>query len=77
MNNQDQILKYLRTVQCATSEEIYHNQSVRYYVNWDKYISMRMTRLVKSGKVVRIKKGLFAISAKEGNFENRELEMFN
>jgi hypothetical protein len=56
------ILHYLLQNDTATLEEIYKNQPTSYYHNWQKYMSERMSKLVKAGYVVRVKKGVFKLS---------------
>lgn len=60
--NQREILNYLKGVESATIDEIYANTSTKYYHNYAKYVGERMTKLVRSGHVVRIKQGVFKIA---------------
>lgn len=64
MNNQLEILRYLRTVESATLSDIYNNSSLSYFHNWSKYTSEIMSRLVAKGKVERVKRGVFKIRQK-------------
>lgn len=66
MNRQDQVLKYLLTVECATLEEVYDNVSFGYFYNWRKHLGVLIARLIKAGKVERIKPGVFKIKRGEG-----------
>jgi predicted transcriptional regulator len=55
----NEIVEYLKTVESATIEDIYQNCGRRYYHNAHKYISEIMSRLVKQGRVIRVKNGVF------------------
>ena len=73
MNKQLEIQKYLLTVPCATIDEIYANVSFSYYRNANKHLGNILSRMVKSGKIERVKKGLFRyINTTEyiNNFKN-------
>lgn len=59
MSKHQEIQNYLQTVPCATLDDIYDNVSFYYYANHKKHLGAIMSRMVKSGKVERIKKGLF------------------
>ena len=59
MEKQLEIQKYLSTVPSATIDEIYANVSFSYYCNANKHLGEILSRMVKSGKIERIKKGLF------------------
>lgn len=60
MNKQDEILKYLRTVPQATLSEIYDNVPFGYYCNELKHLGEILSRMVKKGIIVRVKKGVFS-----------------
>ena len=60
--NQKEIISFLNTVESSYLGEIYRNQSVSYYSNWKKYMSERMSKLVKQGYVIRLRPGVFAIN---------------
>jgi predicted transcriptional regulator of viral defense system len=71
------ILTYLNTVESATLQELYDISDYNYYLNWQKHFGQVMSRLVKQGKVVRIKKGVFRI-AKHNEFKvSSEVEIEN
>lgn len=57
----DHVLKYLHTVEQATLEEIYENVPFGYYHNWRKHLGAMMSRMVKSKKVRRVNRGVFAV----------------
>ena len=59
MNKQQEIEMYLSKVPCATIDEIYANVSFSYYCNANKHLGEILSRMVKSGKIERVKKGLF------------------
>lgn len=59
MTKQQEILVYLSTVPCATIEEIYENVSFYYYHNEKKHLGEILSRMIKLGKIERVKKGLF------------------
>jgi predicted transcriptional regulator of viral defense system len=73
MSDNRSILTYLNNVESATLEELYNISDYSYYANWQKHFGQVMSRLVKQGKVVRIKKGVFRI-AKLGEGEIRAKE---
>jgi hypothetical protein len=62
MNYQSEIVAYLRTVESATLEEIYNNISANYMHNYKKHTGNLMNRLVRIGKVKRIKRGVFKLN---------------
>ena len=62
------ILTYLSQTESATLHELYNISDYNYYHNWQKHFGQVMSRLVKQGKVVRIKKGVFRI-AKHNEFK--------
>lgn len=74
--NQSEILNYLNKVEHATIDEIYANTSTRYYHNYAKYISERMTKLVRSGHVVRVKQGVFKIAKYSKSENSNQKELF-
>ena len=59
MDKKTEVVKYLQTVEQATLSEIYNKMPFGYYHNWSKYMGEILSRLVTSGKVERIKPGLF------------------
>ena len=59
MNKQQEILKYLMTVESATLIDIYNNMSFSYYANHKKHLGEILSRMVKSGSIERVKKGVF------------------
>jgi hypothetical protein len=67
------ILNHLRTVESATLSELYQVSDYNYYANWEKHFGQVMSRLVKDGKVIRIKPGVFKL-AKFGEGEIRAKE---
>lgn len=64
------ILTYLNQRESATLQELYQISDYNYYHNWQKHFGQVMSRMIKQGKVVRIKKGVFRI-AKLGEGEVR------
>jgi hypothetical protein len=71
------ILTYLNSVESATLQELYDISDYNYYLNWQKHFGQVMSRLVKQGKVVRIKKRVFRI-AKHNEFKiSSEVEIEN
>jgi len=61
MNHQSTVLHYLSTVESATLREVYDNCGMSYYHNWAKHTGDVMSRLVSKGKVMRVKRGVFAL----------------
>jgi predicted transcriptional regulator of viral defense system len=61
LNKQEEILLYLSTVEQATIADIYEHVSFSYYHNWKKYTGEILARMAKTGKVCRVKKGVYKI----------------
>jgi hypothetical protein len=59
MNKQKEILKYLSTVESAKLDEIYKAMPFEYYCNGLKHTGNILSRMVKDGSIIRIKKGVF------------------
>ena len=62
MSKNKAILNHLRKVESATLSELYNISDYSYYCNWESNFGKVMSRLVKSGFVVRIKPGLFKLA---------------
>lgn len=60
MDKQREILSYLRSVSQASLSEIYDNVSFGYYCNEHKHLGEILSRMVKKGIVIRVKKGIFS-----------------
>ncbi len=77
------IAAYLRTVESATTMEIYNNVPFGYYRNASKYMSLMLSSMVKRGIIRRIKPGEFALTeplkkALQGNlFNNTTTDQWN
>lgn len=65
MTHPQEIQKYLITVESATLQEIYDNVTFSYYHNWAKYLGETLSRMVKSGAVLRVKKGVYKSKYRE------------
>ena len=72
---QKEVLEYLSEVDQADLSEIYQNVSFYYYYNAHKHLGAIMTRLVRAGRVERIKSGHFKIKAKLP--QGQQLEIFD
>ena len=59
MSKQLEVQRYLQKVPLATIDEIYANVSFSYYCNYKKHLGALLSRLVKSGKIERVKNGVF------------------
>ena len=59
----------------ANLEEIYSKVSFSYYFNHKKHLGDIMSRLVKRGLVVRVKKGVYKIS-KENKKSKNQISLF-
>lgn len=59
MDKQSEVLKYLLSKEVATKKEIYENVSFSYYHNWQKHLGDVLSRMVKNGKIERVKPGVF------------------
>jgi hypothetical protein len=53
------IIRYLNTVEYATSEELYRISDRSYYCNAGKNFSVFISRMVAQGFIERIKPGVF------------------
>lgn len=62
MNKQTIILNYLKEVKQATLQEIIDNTGFYYYCNAKKHYGSIMKNLINSGKVRRIRNGVFTIA---------------
>lgn len=59
---QNEVLKYLRTVESANITEIYNNVSFGYYASQNKNLGKLLSGMVKNGMIIRIKKGYFKLN---------------
>lgn len=73
---QQEIEAYLRSVETATIADIYKNVSFTYYHNADKYVGEMLSRMIKSGKVERIKPGVFKWRGRQGIEDVNQLNLF-
>lgn len=64
MTRQQEVMKYLSSVETASLEEIYNNVSFSYYCNYKKHLGDVLSRMVKSNIVERVKKGVFKVKVK-------------
>lgn len=63
MTKQQEVLKYLSTVESADISEIYHNcDSFNYHANAKKHTGAVLSTMVKNQSIIRIKPGVFAIN---------------
>lgn len=62
MNKQSEVIGYLSNVKEANLDSIYKNVRFGYYHNYKKHLSVLMSRMVKNGKVVRVRKGVFKLN---------------
>lgn len=58
---QNQVLNYLGTVDQTTSKMIYHHMPFGYYRNESKHFCELLSRMVRSGLIVRLKKGVYKL----------------
>lgn len=65
-SKQKEIAEYLKCVESATIDEIYKNVSFSYYYNANKYVGEILSRMIKSGHVERVKKGVFKLVKERG-----------
>lgn len=59
MTHQAEVLRYLVSVPEATLSEIYQNVSFSYYHNAHKHLGGVLSRMVKGGKIERVRKGVY------------------
>lgn len=64
MNHQQNILRYLQTVEQATLVEIGKGTGISYYCNTEKHLGAVMSRMVKRNMVERVKPGTFRMKHK-------------
>lgn len=77
-NKQQEILKYLKSVEQATLKEIYENVSWSYFRDsYTMYMSLILSRMVKNGTVDRIKKGTFKFKRNSKHFTTAEISHSN
>lgn len=62
MNKQSEVIGYLYTVEDADLDSIYRNVRFSYYHNHKKHLGVLMSRMVKNGKVIRVKNGVFKLN---------------
>jgi len=65
MDKQQEICRYLSTVEQATTKEISSGVSFGYYANGSKHLGEILSRMVKSRKIIRVKKGSFKLATRE------------
>lgn len=74
INKQQEILRYLKTVEKATLKEIYENVSWSYYGgHYTMYMSLILSRMVKNGTVERVKKGTFKFKRNSKHFTTENI----
>ena len=56
------VIAYLRTVESATTMEIYNNVPFGYFHNANKHMGALLATMVAQGKIQRIAPGRFALS---------------
>lgn len=61
MTKQQEILKYLATVEQANKRAIYENVSFSYYHNWQKYIGEILARMIVTKTIERVRIGVYRI----------------
>lgn len=59
---QNEVLKYLASVECANITEIYNNVSFGYYASQNKNLGKLLSGMAKNGQIVRLKKGIFKLN---------------
>lgn len=64
MNKRFEIQKYLSGVEQATLAEIYEAVPFGYYHNGHKHLGQILSKMVESGQVERISKGVFRLGTK-------------
>lgn len=64
MTKQQEIMAYLLTVEEVTISEIYQNVSFSYYCNENKHLGALLARMLKGGRIERVKKGFYRIKPK-------------
>lgn len=64
MNKRSEIQKYLSRVEHATLAEIYQAVPFGYYCNRHKHLGALLSKMVESGQVERVIKGVFKLGTK-------------
>lgn len=77
MSKQHEVLGYLLTVERADLNDIYKNVSFGYYHNYKKHLGVLMARLVKNGRVERIKPGVYKINKSFYQYLEKKSQKFN
>jgi len=72
---QKEVLDYLSEVDQADLSEIYQNVSFYYYYNAHKHLGAMLSRLIKDGRVERVKPGVFRIKKRIPNV--KQLNIFD
>ena len=81
MEKQNEILKYLQTVESANIEQIYTNVNFGYYHNRHKHMGNILSRMVTDGRIKRLKKGVYCfvslhIKQKDNPIVESNLKLF-
>lgn len=48
-----------------TKLELYHASTASYYYNWQKHFGNVLSRMVNSGQIVRVKRGVYNLPPKQ------------
>lgn len=68
----DNIIQWIGYDREVTSKEIIKQFGSRYYCNASKHLGAVMSRAVKSGKVIRVRKGVFKVNDKPTFSKSKE-----
>ncbi len=66
------ILTYLHSVQEATLDQVMENVDYHNYLNTRKYMTETLSRMVNSGYITRIKRGLYRANEYKQFFKKTE-----
>lgn len=66
MDKKLEVIKYLKTVEQASLQDIYDHMPFSYYCNGNKHMGDILSRMVKGGRLVRVKKGVFKLANTDG-----------
>lgn len=75
MTHPQEIIEYLKTVDTAKKKDIYDNVKFSYYHNWEKHLGDVLSRMVKSGKIIRVKTGVYS-AIKSDHLKNEQGTIF-
>lgn len=71
------IIDYLKRKGNTKKAELYVNSKFIYYHNWEKHFGEVLSRLVKSGHIIRVSKGVYAFNEEANSKITTKEEQIN